>query len=242
MINFFRKIRKQLADDNKPLKYMRFAIGEIVLVVLGILIALSINNWNELIREHKIAQQYLKGIKTDLEKDVDNVDQVIQEHTLTISLINSIEGIFDYEVYQPEKYSIFFITPDTSQTQSIFYRGVSYRPIKGTYNSLISDGRSSIIKNKSLFQEIQEIYDELNQRISSTYEALKEREIMIAWEYPYQKKYWTYSDLKNAKKDKIYLDLSNFTEQKYFYSQDLFDLKVKMHKVLKLLELEIETK
>ena len=47
MIGFFRKIRKQLADDNKPLKYMRYAIGEIVLVVIGILIALSINNWNE---------------------------------------------------------------------------------------------------------------------------------------------------------------------------------------------------
>jgi len=43
MINFLRKIRKKLADDNKPLKYMRYAIGEIVLVVVGILIALSIN-------------------------------------------------------------------------------------------------------------------------------------------------------------------------------------------------------
>jgi len=47
MINFFRKIRKKLADDNKPLKYMRYAIGEIVLVVIGILIALQINNLNE---------------------------------------------------------------------------------------------------------------------------------------------------------------------------------------------------
>ena len=36
-----------MADDNRPLKYMRYAIGEIALVVLGILIALSINNWNE---------------------------------------------------------------------------------------------------------------------------------------------------------------------------------------------------
>jgi len=43
MINFFRRIRKKLADDNKPLKYMRYAIGEILLVVVGILIALSIN-------------------------------------------------------------------------------------------------------------------------------------------------------------------------------------------------------
>ncbi len=46
MIPFFRKIRKKMADDNKPLKYMRYAIGEIVLVVIGILIALQINTWN----------------------------------------------------------------------------------------------------------------------------------------------------------------------------------------------------
>ena len=47
MINFFRRIRKKLADDNKPLKYMRYALGEIVLVVIGILIALQINSWNQ---------------------------------------------------------------------------------------------------------------------------------------------------------------------------------------------------
>ena len=47
MIPFFRKIRKTLADDDKPIKYLRYAIGEIVLVVIGILIALQINNANE---------------------------------------------------------------------------------------------------------------------------------------------------------------------------------------------------
>jgi hypothetical protein len=47
MLPFFRKIRKKMADDNKPLKYFRYAIGEIVLVVIGILIALSINNQNQ---------------------------------------------------------------------------------------------------------------------------------------------------------------------------------------------------
>jgi len=47
MIGFFRRIRKKLADDNKFLKYSRYAIGEIFLVVIGILIALQINNWNE---------------------------------------------------------------------------------------------------------------------------------------------------------------------------------------------------
>jgi hypothetical protein len=63
MINFFRKIRRKLADDNKPLKYMRYAIGEIVLVVIGILIALSINNWNEAQKSKLIETALLKDFK-----------------------------------------------------------------------------------------------------------------------------------------------------------------------------------
>ena len=47
MIRFFQNIRKNLAAENKVAGYLRYAIGEIVLVVVGILIALSINNWNE---------------------------------------------------------------------------------------------------------------------------------------------------------------------------------------------------
>ena len=47
MIKFFRSIRRQLLSQNRFNKYLIYAIGEIVLVVVGILIALSINNWNE---------------------------------------------------------------------------------------------------------------------------------------------------------------------------------------------------
>ena len=66
MINFFRKIRKQLADDNKPMKYTRYAIGEIVLVVVGILIALSINNWNEQRIKSLTETASLLGIRSEL--------------------------------------------------------------------------------------------------------------------------------------------------------------------------------
>ncbi|NCQ59013.1 MAG: hypothetical protein GW794_14435, partial [Flavobacteriales bacterium] len=47
MIKFFRKIRQKMLKENKFSKYLLYAIGEIILVVIGILIALQINNWNE---------------------------------------------------------------------------------------------------------------------------------------------------------------------------------------------------
>ena len=58
MLPFFRKIRWRHAADNQFFKYSRYAIGEIVLVVIGILIALQINNWNE--------QRKLKGREIEL--------------------------------------------------------------------------------------------------------------------------------------------------------------------------------
>ncbi len=47
MLRFFSKRRYQLAAENRAAKYLRYAIGEILLVVIGILIALQVNNWNE---------------------------------------------------------------------------------------------------------------------------------------------------------------------------------------------------
>ena len=70
MIPFFRKIRKKLADDNKPMKYMRYAIGEILLVVIGILIALQVNTWNEARKTRNKELNYLSNIKSDLQLNI----------------------------------------------------------------------------------------------------------------------------------------------------------------------------
>ena len=73
MIPFFRKIRKKMADDNRPMKYMRYAVGEIALVVIGILIALQINTWNEgrklKHREVKLLLQMKSNLLDDLNKE-----------------------------------------------------------------------------------------------------------------------------------------------------------------------------
>ena len=70
MIKFFRKIRQKLLTENKFSKYLLYAIGEIILVVIGILIALQINNWNEEAKEKRVANSYIQSLRTDFANDV----------------------------------------------------------------------------------------------------------------------------------------------------------------------------
>lgn len=70
MIKFFRKIRQQLLKENRAGKYLLYAIGEIVLVVIGILIALQINNWNEDRKTHLRDIEFLNNLKVELSVDI----------------------------------------------------------------------------------------------------------------------------------------------------------------------------
>ncbi len=70
MIKFFRKIRQKLIEDGNPKRYLIYAIGEILLVVIGILIALQINNWNEGQKNHRAEKEKYAAIILDLERDL----------------------------------------------------------------------------------------------------------------------------------------------------------------------------
>lgn len=91
MINFFRRIRKKMADDNKPLKYMRYAIGEIILVVIGILIALQINNWNEIKKLRLRETNLLKELKTNLNTNIRNLEKDIEVQIEQTSYIDIVQ-------------------------------------------------------------------------------------------------------------------------------------------------------
>ncbi|MUU79446.1 DUF6090 family protein [Winogradskyella endarachnes] len=73
MIKFFRKIRYNLVETGKTGKYLKYAVGEIVLVVIGILIALQINNWNEKRKTNNTLENYYHQIITELAKDYNRI-------------------------------------------------------------------------------------------------------------------------------------------------------------------------
>ena len=100
MIPFFRKIRKKMADDNKPLKYARYAIGEIVLVVIGILIALQINIKNEERKDRNKEKIILETLLSDLKTNKELVDEGFIDYNWKSDLSEKMENYFGKEHYE----------------------------------------------------------------------------------------------------------------------------------------------
>lgn len=79
MIRFFRKIRQRLLTENKFSKYLLYAIGEIVLVMVGILLALQVNNWNELRKKEEAEIQLYHKIIADLNSEQAVIENKIRD-------------------------------------------------------------------------------------------------------------------------------------------------------------------
>jgi hypothetical protein len=148
MINFFRKIRKQLADDNKPLKYARYAIGEILLVVIGILIALQINNWNENNKTKALELKTLKELRADLAQTSND----IRSDSLNfVNIIRSNEIILHHmeeKLAFHDSLNQHFSGMDPFQTFSINHT---------TFDNIRQNG-SSLITNDSIRIAISDFY------------------------------------------------------------------------------------
>jgi len=96
MIKFFRKIRQNLLSEGKTGKYLKYAIGEIVLVVFGILIALQINNWNERRKIQSNQEKYLTLLKTEAEnnlKEIRNTKNAVSEMNIKQIVLYNLMNI-----------------------------------------------------------------------------------------------------------------------------------------------------
>lgn len=103
MIHFFRRIREQLISQNKVTKYLLYAMGEIVLVVIGILIALQINNWNEERKNREKEKYYLNSIKSSILLSQKELNRVIDDAKLISSCADTLLLLLAYKNYAPLK-------------------------------------------------------------------------------------------------------------------------------------------
>ena len=91
MIKFFRKIRKRLLTENKFGKYSLYATGEILILIIGILIALQVNNSNEQWKKDKLKNEYITSLISDLKRDTTQLGVIIKQNTEQIQEIDNLE-------------------------------------------------------------------------------------------------------------------------------------------------------
>jgi hypothetical protein len=154
MIKFFRHIRQNLIMENKTSKYFKYAIGEIVLVVIGILIALQINNWNETTKEEVKENIYLNNLERDLTDQLISIDNQILYETISIEASS----------YLIEQYNSNKLTDlDTSffNRLSELHSRKTFVITDPTFTDLLSSGSINLIKNEQFKDELIQYYQEL---------------------------------------------------------------------------------
>tara|TARA_R110002074_G_scaffold61918_27_gene149376 strand:+ start:483 stop:1229 length:747 start_codon:yes stop_codon:yes gene_type:complete len=167
MIKFFRKIRQKMLTENKFSKYLLYAIGEIILVVIGIMMALTINEWKNEKRiqsEEKVTLQKLaQDLKSDNGRYLENIDFYTKRNDYLVGAKNIII-----------KKSLL---SDNEIKEVMYYGGAEHRdlnPRKTTYNEMLNSGRIYNLSNNSLVNRILEYYQYLEESIYQHREGRKE--------------------------------------------------------------------
>ena len=148
MINFLRKIRRDLINDNKTSVYLIYAVGEVVLVVVGILIALQIDNWNENKRIRNTEQQYLLALKEEFSFNKGELENIMNRNKLNFE--NALRILDNTGPENPE------ITDDEFGrllTYSLSIE-IQFDPSQGVLDEIISSGKLGIFSNKDLKFEL----------------------------------------------------------------------------------------
>jgi len=149
-------MRRSLLSENKLSKYLIYAIGEIILVVIGILIALGVNNWNQENKEQDLGRQLLVRIHRDLVKDtITFKNDIIRNNVLREDLKNLLVGLYD-GIDSMKEVQYMSGTWDQMLDQA-------FAPNDNTYQSMLSSGTLGLIENQDLKDEILDLYGEYDQ-------------------------------------------------------------------------------
>jgi len=225
MINFFRKTRKKMADDNNPMKYLRYAIGEILLVVIGILIALSINNWNEERKQVASEIKFISGVKNDLKQDKDYIESVIEFGHTKVNTYNilsqELPNLKDTNKKKLDSlHQIYFVG------QRTFY------PISGAYESAIAGNKINNFKNKKAIETIIKLYNSTYDRLIDNGKILDGRWEFISKKYSYIRRPGEFSEMTASEISEFLNDLYYHIVQQKWYIDSLNQALLEINAIL----------
>lgn len=164
MIKFFRKIRQNLLNEGKTSRYIKYAIGEIILVVIGILIAVKINNWNTDQSHKKEERFYLQKLKRNIEQDTIYLNIRKDNIRNTLLALDSLKTQIDSSELTE--------FPNPKITMALFgtYR---FTPQTATFDNLTSSGKLDLLNNQTLVDSLFVYYNDLNNYTKQRNESIE---------------------------------------------------------------------
>ncbi len=164
MLKFFRRIRQELLSENHYSKYLLYAAGEILLVMIGILLALQVNNWNEG-RKNRIEEKYfLSKFKSNLVSDITMLEATIKTNRNIIQLTDSLLIM----LAQPQKYD----REAFGKHLSIVRNFRRFFPMKITFDNMVASGKVDLIQNQQLGEQLFLYYRYIDEYAQSNSAAL----------------------------------------------------------------------
>lgn len=151
MITIFRKLRNSTLTENRIGKYLLYALGEIILVVIGILIALQLNTLKEQKKNSKIETSYLQGISNDLDQDIFELTGVIDTDTSQFASYTLLLRAFTEDSVDVYSSSFLSAISDAQFTQTFDQNSIVFEDMK-------SSGKINVIKSDDLRFALLEYY------------------------------------------------------------------------------------
>ena len=145
MLTFLRKIRRSLIESGNARKYLLYAIGEILLVMIGILLALQVNNWNEDRRNDNLAHEYYCRLLEDAEQDKNQLKNLISTAKNRLSASNRVVRLLQNETPLKSELGV-------QMNLSLQGLYAYFVPNDSAFEDLKSGANLNIIKNKSIIK------------------------------------------------------------------------------------------
>ncbi len=187
MIKFFRKIRQNQLSEGKTGKYLKYAVGEIVLVMIGILLALQVNNWNNDRIERKKEANYIKNINKEFILNRKQLDTVTFYHFKVFNNATKILNSTPIDIKTINKDSLSFYISET-------FNYWTFNPQQSTINSLTNTSSFEIISNVEL-RELLQNWDELVKDYKE--EEIISRESCLNDYFPFFRKHISFLKFSN---------------------------------------------
>lgn len=211
MNKFFRKIRLKSLKEAKNISYLKYAFGEIILVVIGILIALQINNWNENRKQENELKNILKTIHEDLKTDTLSATIIIDYYT---EVENNSEKIINNEITKDNYAEYPFVKSLASRYRPFVVQTKGFEMVKDFSSK-------NEIQNDSVFISISQFYTPFLQLFEDSNEFIKNEVIKNIETY---KKYDWFIDWSQGK--------SNDEMMLYFTENKEYKIQVAAHNLL----------